>query len=184
MRNETEIKKVFLRLVDSKPIETINVSMICEELNIKRQTFYYHYSDILELVEAIFEDYADEILNGDIQDNYLKSALQFSYDNIYLISSCINGGLKDAVNQYFTNLVLPHVSSCVYELDNIKNLNNSDIKEIISYHSEALSLLLIENFKNGELKNYDRLINKINIFLNKEVLEKTASLYYEKRREI
>ena len=37
MKLELEIKKVFLKLIYTKPVETINVSSICDELNIKRQ---------------------------------------------------------------------------------------------------------------------------------------------------
>ena len=184
MKNEAEIKKVFLKLIYSKPIETINVSSICDELKIKRQTFYYHYRDIFELVESIFEDYTNELIKDEINKNYLKSIFDFAAENIYLISSCINGGLKEVINKFFSNLILPYVSTVVYELNNIKNLNNSDIKEIISYHSEALSLFLIAAFRNEEPISPDRIINKIDVLLDKETLERTASLYYERRREI
>lgn len=184
MKNEIEIKKVFLKLIYSKPIETINVSSICDELNIKRQTFYYHYRDIFELVESIFDDYTNELISEEINISYLKTIFSFAAENIYLISSCINGGLKDVIVKFFANLILPYVSTVVYDLNNIKNLNNSDIKEIISYHTEALSLFLIENFKNEEPVHTDRIINKIEILLDKEALERTASLYYERRRDI
>jgi AcrR family transcriptional regulator len=184
MKNDVEIKKVFLKLIYSKPIETINVSSICEELNIKRQTFYYHYRDVFELVESIFADYTNDLISVEMSTNYLKSIFNFAAENIYLISSSINGGLKEVINKFFSNLILPYVSNVVYELKNIKNLNNSDIKEIISYHTEALSLFLINAFKNEEPIHIDRIINKIDIFLDKEVLERTASLYYERRREI
>lgn len=184
MKNEIEIKKVFLKLIYSKPIETINVSSICDELKIKRQTFYYHYRDIFELVESIFGDYTNELITEEMDTKYLRSIFNFAAENIYFISSCINGGLKEVIIKFFSNLILPYVSTIVYDLNNIKNLNNSDIKEIISYHTEALSLLLIDSFKNEEPVNVDRIINKIEILLDKETLERIASLYYERRREI
>ena len=184
MRNELEIKNVFLKLVYSRPIETISVSSICEELKIKRQTFYYHYSDIFELVESIFTDYTNELISEEIDKNYLRSIFNFAAENVYFISSCINGGLKDVIIRFFSNLILPYISSVIYELNSIKNLNNSDIKEIISYHTDALSLYLMNTFSNKELISTDRIINKIDILLDKDMLERTASLYYERRREI
>lgn len=184
MKNFIEIKKTFLKLIYTKPIETINVSSICDELNIKRQTFYYHYRDILELVDSIFEDYTNELIQNEMNVDYLKSICEFSYENIYLISSCINGGLRDVINKFYSNLLLPYVSSTIYDLENIKNLNNKDIKEIISYHSDALSLYMIEVFKTEDTIQIDRIINKIKIFLDTNNLERTASLYYERRREI
>ena len=76
MKNEAEIKKVFLKLIYSKPIETINVSSICDELNIKRQTFYYHYRDIFELVESIFEDYTNDLIKDEI-NNLIQTRIYF-----------------------------------------------------------------------------------------------------------
>ena len=184
MKLELEIKKVFLKLIYTKPVETINVSSICDELNIKRQTFYYHYRDILELVDSIFEDYTNELINAEMNLAYLKSVCEFSYENVYLISSCINGGLREVINKFYSNLLLPYVSTVVYELENIKELNNKDIKEIISYHADALSLYMIDIFKSEDVIQIDRIINKIEIFLDKENLERTASLYYQRRREI
>ena len=100
MKLELEIKKVFLKLIYTKPVETINVSSICDELNIKRQTFYYHYRDILELVDSIFGDYTNELINDEMNLAYLKSVCEFSYENVYLISSCINGGLREVINKF------------------------------------------------------------------------------------
>lgn len=180
----TEIKRVFLKLIYTKPIETINVSSICDELEIKRQTFYYHYRDIFELVDSIFEDYTNELIKEEMDNEYLKSICEFSLDNNYLISSCINGGLRDVINKFYLNLLLPYVSSYVYDLENIKELNNKDIKEIIYYHANALSLYMIDVFKTEDVIQKDQIINKIHIFLDVDNLERTASLYYERRREI
>ena len=115
---------------------------------------------------------------------YLKSVCEFSYENVYLISSCINGGLREVINKFYSNLLLPYVSTVVYDLENIKELNNKDIKEIISYHADALALYMIDVFKSEDVIQIDRIINKIEIFLDKQNLERTASLYYERRREI
>ena len=184
MKLELEIKKVFLKLIYTKPVETINVSSICDELNIKRQTFYYHYRDILELVDSIFEDYTNELIHEEMNLTYLKSVCEFSYENVYLISSCINGSLREVINKFYSNLLLPYVSTVIYDLENIKELNNKDIKEIISYHADALALYMIDVFKSEDVIQIDRIINKIEIFLDKQNLERTASLYYERRREI
>ena len=81
-------------------------------------------------------------------------------------------------------MLLPYVSSYVYDLENIKELNNKDIKEIIYYHANALSLYMIDVFKTEDVIQKDQIINKIHIFLDVNNLERTASLYYERRREI
>lgn len=41
-------------LIEEKPLEDINVTTLCERVKSNRQTFYYHYRDISDVVESIF----------------------------------------------------------------------------------------------------------------------------------
>lgn len=184
MKKNVEIKKVFLKLVDTKPFESINVSLICEELNMKRQSFYYHYRDIYDLVESILSDYTDELITSDLTRYYLNRICDFVYSNLYFFSQCINGGLKEAVNKFFVNLFLPYVTNTLANVESSKNLAYKDIMEIATYHSEALSFYALETFRYDKELNLDHIVNRIEIFLDKENLERTAKLFYEKRREI
>ena len=57
MKNtEEEIKKTFINLLKNHDIESIDVRMICEALNIKRQSFYYHYKNIYDVIYSLFKD--------------------------------------------------------------------------------------------------------------------------------
>lgn len=42
------------RLIATKPLEEINVVMLCKLVDSNRQTFYYHFRDISDVVESIF----------------------------------------------------------------------------------------------------------------------------------
>ena len=48
------IYRTFLDLLRQKPFDKITVRDIVESANINRNTFYYYYSDIYELLEEIF----------------------------------------------------------------------------------------------------------------------------------
>lgn len=53
------LTSTFLELLEDKPLDKITVREIVEECGVSRNTFYYHFHDIYELIE--------EMLNGEIE---------------------------------------------------------------------------------------------------------------------
>ena len=47
--------KALLSLLEKKPFDKITVTDIVETCGINRNTFYYYYSDIYDLLEEIFK---------------------------------------------------------------------------------------------------------------------------------
>ena len=66
------IAKTFTELLDEKPMSKITVKDIVERCGVNRNTFYYHFKDIPDVVEFILKKKWDEILEHP-QDNNLKS---------------------------------------------------------------------------------------------------------------
>ena len=63
MINYTEnyIKNVFRHLCQNTPIEKITITRIIEECKINRNTFYYHYNNIDNLINDVMKDIVKEI---------------------------------------------------------------------------------------------------------------------------
>lgn len=64
MSNFTEkaIKETFISLLDERPLNEITVKDIVETCGISRNSFYYHFSDLPELIEEIVKEEADEMI--------------------------------------------------------------------------------------------------------------------------
>lgn len=54
MKTESRFQVCLKEMINDKPLEDINVISLCEALGSNRQTFYYHYRDISDVVESIF----------------------------------------------------------------------------------------------------------------------------------
>lgn len=50
------IMQTFLHILKNKSLDRITVKDICEQCEINRNTFYYYFKDIYDVLEAIFED--------------------------------------------------------------------------------------------------------------------------------
>ena len=67
---EAAIQDTFLKLLSEQPFDKITVTQLVEECQITRRTFYYHYSDLYELLDTI--QMIATIMNGMQED--------FAYD--------------------------------------------------------------------------------------------------------
>lgn len=71
--NHTELLIVaaFDQLLEEKPLTKITVKEIVERCGVNRNTFYYHFRDIPDLLERLAKERADEI----IQDHHQTASL-------------------------------------------------------------------------------------------------------------
>ena len=79
------IQNATKELVINNNLDDINVVSLCHDLGIKRQTFYYHYQNIYDVIESIFVDDARDYLGSNWDKevyetnlkNYIKKEIKF-----------------------------------------------------------------------------------------------------------
>ena len=85
------IAYAFKELLLEKPINKITVSDIAEKCDINRQTFYYHFHDIIELTEWICETEGQNALENNTtyntwQDGFCGIFDILSKDKIFVMN--------------------------------------------------------------------------------------------------
>ena len=97
------IKETFVELLNEKPLSQITVKMIVEKCGINRNSFYYHYQDIPELIEEIVKSEADRIIEEypavDSIETALKVAINFAGKNRRAILHIYNSVNRDIFEQ-------------------------------------------------------------------------------------
>ena len=73
---EKAIKQAFVELLNEKPLSQISVRMIVERCGINRNSFYYHFPNIPDLIKEIVTETFDEIIA--------------KYPNITSVSECFD----------------------------------------------------------------------------------------------
>ena len=79
------IQESFIKLLNERPLKQISVIDIVNECGVSRNTFYYHFQDMPELVESIVRQNADRIIN--------------EHPRIESIADCVNA----VINSWFSN---------------------------------------------------------------------------------
>ncbi len=79
------IRNSFLKLLNEKPLKQITVRDIVDDCGVNRNTFYYHFQDIPQLIETIIREDAEQIIADHptittVQE-YLEAAIGFALNN-------------------------------------------------------------------------------------------------------
>lgn len=73
---ERAIKDAFVELLNEKALARITVKDITDRCGVNRNTFYYHYQDVLDLAEQICEDECDRVVNMYPQINSIEECIE------------------------------------------------------------------------------------------------------------
>ena len=75
-----KIAETFLAMTARKSFDKITIKDLVQECGISRQAFYYHFQDILDVIEWIMQRSADELLARSLQAENPKAALRLFID--------------------------------------------------------------------------------------------------------
>ena len=78
------IQQSFLRLLSQRPITKITVKDIVEDCGINRNSFYYHFQDLPQLLETVIIGNADEIISRIPESFSLEEGLTTAIRNIWV----------------------------------------------------------------------------------------------------
>ena len=101
MVTEAKFKIALKEMMKTKRLEEINVTALCKKCGVHRQTFYYHYQDIYDLIAAIFlnEDLS-EAENAKTVKGVLIAFSDYVYENFSFFRSTYNSAARDFTDDF------------------------------------------------------------------------------------
>lgn len=97
-----------MKLLDERPLSRISVKDIVEDCGINRNTFYYHFADMPDLVEAIVKEEADLIMReyrgiSSLQE-CIDSAMRVCVDHKRALLHIYNSANRDIYERYLLEI--------------------------------------------------------------------------------
>lgn len=161
------IENAFLMLLNERPINEIGIRDIAENCGINRNTFYYHFKNIPDLLEAVVRKMVDEILAkyppnfATLEDCFIAATL-LARDNKRIIYN-----IYHSTNRAIFERHLWHV--CDYTISSfVDSLANS------TYEAESVERTVIKDFLKFECFGFA--IDWINRGMPNDVDEKARLL--------
>ncbi|MCQ2772139.1 MAG: hypothetical protein MJ238_02530 [Bacilli bacterium] len=110
MTTEAKFKYALKEMMLSQPLNEINVTVLCDKCGCHRQTFYYHYQDIYDLLAAIFlNEKIPGLSSADDVKQTLIALINYAKDNFEFLKSSYNSAAHDLVENFFLSKVMSKV---------------------------------------------------------------------------
>ncbi len=169
---ESQIQLKFLKLLNKYKIDEINVDLLCSAVNIKRQTFYYHYKNIYDVIYSIFYTKKLEATNPKIYDRIVDDYLGFLFSDENFYREINESNAKDVLLGFSISFL--YRSLLIY-LNRYKLLTDSK-KEIARFVASSLAHQTLYYFAQPELTKREIKV-KLNVFINAEMIDKLVNNY-------
>ena len=112
MTTEAKFKYALKEMMLTKPLSEINVTLLCAKCSCHRQTFYYHYQDIYDLLTAIFlNEQIKGLDEATTVEATLMCFLNYSKENFVFLRSTYNSAAYDLVDDLFYSKIMTKLFS-------------------------------------------------------------------------
>lgn len=133
----------------TKSVDKITVKDLVETCHISRQTFYYHFQDILEVIEWSVQQLFDEILEHrtglEASEDALHSFIEASSDADILLQKLLHSQRREQVEKIFVNAVRSYLRERFACQESKPNLSVADAKVMLDFCTYGIVGLLLEN---------------------------------------
>ena len=181
---KTIIMQTFLKLLNERSFDKITVKDIVEECGINRNTFYYNFKDIYDLVDEILQKEINEIVEKNKSFNLwsecLLYATNFAIGNKKAIYHLHNSEKKQQLDRYLERVLYDVIAGFVAKKSEGKNVKKDDIEFVAKFYCYALLGLLDKWLDNGMKEDIYEIIEKTGIMLDNNVEKALDSLTEQK----
>lgn len=178
-----EIIAAFSRLLEQKPLSKITVKSIVEECGINRNTFYYHYKDIYDLVDDIFytETYkvtSQNPVHGHWQEGCLQS-MHWLQEHSMVIQNVFNSIKTQTIMAYLFKVAHNLLITLAQRVTGGYEPGAEDIEFIANFYSHAFVGIFLGWIKDGMKQKPEDFIELMGRMLNGsiyDVLRRSAKM--------
>ena len=159
------IRMSLLKLLEEKSIDKVTVKDICELCEINRNTFYYYYSDVYQVVEDIMRLETELSLSEDLSAETLYEEYLNRYHLVLEYKKAVwhiyDSKNREMLLQYFYTVTEAFVGRFVRMAAKETALSEEDIQFIIDFYSNSFIGNTLRWIKSGMPDKKDELIRRM-----------------------
>lgn len=181
MLTEAKFQYTLKEMMNTKHLSEINVTALCEKCGCHRQTFYYHYADIYDLISAIYltEDLSD-VDSATSTSSVLLMFAVYVRKNFGFLRATYNSAARDITDDFIFNKLNAKFCS-LWKGDKKLELKIEGIRKASRRFSHLIAHEYAYCFKDAKLTP-ERFFKKITKF-NKDVEEVVLPSIFELSRK-
>ena len=165
-----EIIVTFLGLLEQKPLSKITVKNIVEACGINRNTFYYYYRNINDLIDDIFNTETEIVtsqnpVHGHWQAGCLQS-MRYLVDHSMIIHNVLNSIAHEDIKAYLFKVAHGLLMTFSNKTAIGENVPDVDKVFIANFHSHAFVGIFFEWLRSGMRQKPEDLVDMMGRLLN------------------
>lgn len=166
------IAETLHQLLRKKPLDKITVKELADCCHISRQTFYYHFQDIMQVVEWDQDRVLNEVVQKSLSAADAREAVDVLVCQVFshkeLIENLLTSQHSETIRQLWVQAVYQYLKNSLVHNSSELKLAPVDVDYILHFYSCGLVGLMLQDLKQ---KNPDIEVikNKIYRILNGEL---------------
>lgn len=152
-------------LMADTPLSKISVKDIVDRCGLNRQTFYYHFRDIYDLIEWIYKTEAIESIadytNYDAWTEGFYKVFLYIKDNRAFCFNTLNSLGRNHLDMYLYSVINELLMRVVNEVSCDMKVKEGDKKFIANFYTHAFAGLAIQWMKDGMREDPKDIIQKL-----------------------
>ena len=172
---ETKLKEKFVELLKVRNLDEIDVNLLCEEINIKRQSFYYHYKNIFDLVYDIVKEKPFVIIETSKIETILTSLFNQYYASFDFFTEILSSSAREIVEEAIFSYFYKAFSSYLNKF----NLGIDSKIDLSRFFSNSLTYQSIYYLQKKEYK-IEEIVDKLLSFINEDTVAVIIQNYSKK----
>ena len=149
------IADAFLKLSKEKNIDKIPVKDIVDECGISRQSFYYHFQDILEVIEWSAEQAFQKLLTRSMETDDAEAVFQdfiaASDEASVMLRKLLNSQKREQVERLMVRAVRTYLQEMIRRKGPITDIPYEDAETALSFCTYGIVGLLLEYCEKKEV---------------------------------
>lgn len=137
------ISEKLLEMLKTKPVDKITVKNLAEACCITRQTFYYHFHDILDVMEWGMEqkmrDVVEETMHMEHTRNAFYRMLSGCREDMAVISHLMESHYRAPLERMFVASVRKYLQEMVDRKKLLQQVSKADVDMTLKLYSYALT---------------------------------------------
>lgn len=143
------IAEAFMTLSRTKDVDKLTVKDLVNTCHISRQAFYYHFQDIMDVLEWSVQQAFQEILThttaaGNPEDT-LRASIESSSEWDALLKKLLHSQRREQMETILVNTVRSYLQEVLNRQEFKPDLSIADAKVILDFCTYGIVGLLLEN---------------------------------------
>ena len=157
MKTEHRLAEALKSMMSELPLEEISVAALARRCKVHRQTFYYHFNDIYDLLALVFLNEKIPGIDDTRNSVEMVTAIYGYYEkNQAFIEGTLNSAGKDLFQEFVYNICYKSFMKFINNLTESKRITINEKKNIVRFRAFASSnsiVYYLSTHKNKSLAN-------------------------------